>query len=115
MPSLMDVPAGGSLTADQWLIAALIVISVAVRASRALISALETDIAVQTPQIWDEYCTSDPEVVRLQRMNDYKALAEKQKAARAAARKERESAKVSAAANARKSSRPRKKTKRAGV
>ena len=31
LPSLMGIPAGGSLTADQWLIAALIVLPVAVR------------------------------------------------------------------------------------
>ncbi|VDB94096.1 unnamed protein product [Peniophora sp. CBMAI 1063] len=95
LPSLMGIPAGGSLTADQWLIAALIVLPIAL------------------PQIWDEYCTGDPEIVRLQRMKDFEALAEKQKAARAAARKEREAAKVAASANVRQSTRVRKKTKRA--
>ena len=67
------------------------------------------------PQIWDEYCTGNPEIVRLQRMKDFKALAEKQKAARAAARKEREAAQAAAASNVRKSTRHRKKTKRAEV
>ncbi|KZV60007.1 hypothetical protein PENSPDRAFT_558091, partial [Peniophora sp. CONT] len=97
LPSLMGVPAGGSLTADQWLIAALIVLPIAM------------------PQIWDEYCSGDPEIVRLERIKDFKALQEKQKAARAAARKEREAAKAAAVANSRKSSRPHKKTRRAQV
>ena len=46
------------------------------------------------PQIWDEYCAGEPELIRLERIKDFKALQEKQKAMRAAARKDREAAKA---------------------
>lgn len=42
------------------------------------------------PQIWDEYCTSDAEVVRLRRIGEIKQAIEKKQAAQAAARKARQ-------------------------
>jgi hypothetical protein len=63
VPALMGDSAGGSLTADQWLIAAIAVCPVAVR-QLSTPSLTMTDV-LQIPQIWDEYCTGDPEEVRL--------------------------------------------------
>ncbi|VDB84878.1 unnamed protein product [Peniophora sp. CBMAI 1063] len=88
VPSLMGEPAGGSLTADQWLIAATLVCPFAI------------------PQIWDEYGEGDAEVIRLRRIGNFKELAEKRKRERAAAKEQ-------AANNVRRSSRKRRRTERA--
>jgi uncharacterized membrane protein YcjF (UPF0283 family) len=72
-------------------------------------------IVRQVPQIWDEYCSGDPEVIRLQRLKDFQAANEKRKAAQAEARKVREAEKAAATQNAKKSGRKRKKTARAQV
>ncbi|TFY72264.1 hypothetical protein EVG20_g747 [Dentipellis fragilis] len=79
LPSLMGQPAGGSLTADKWLIAATVVCPIAL------------------PQIWDEYCTGDAETICLRRLGDLKAAQEKKKEAEAAAHKARAAAKAAAA------------------
>jgi hypothetical protein len=69
----------------------------------------------QVPQIWDEYCSGDPEVIRLQRLKDFQAANDKRKAAQAEARKAREAEKAAATQNAKRSGRKRKKTARAQV
>ena len=67
----------------------------------------------QLPQIWDEYCTGDPEVVRLQRLGDFKLASVKRKEI---TRKKREAAKAAVSENApRRSVRKRKRTECAAV
>lgn len=68
------------------------------------------------PQLWDEYCTGDPETIRLQRMGDIRDGLEKRKAEQATARKSRAEAKAQEAlANARRTGRKRKRTSRSQV
>ncbi|EPS99806.1 hypothetical protein FOMPIDRAFT_1030690 [Fomitopsis schrenkii] len=94
LPALMGQPAGGSLTADQWLIAATVVCPIAL------------------PQIWDEYCTGNAEAVRLQRLGDFQMAAQKRKED---ARKKRDAARAAAASgpSVRRSTRKRQRTARA--
>jgi hypothetical protein len=110
----MGVPAGGSLTADQWLIAATAVCPVAVSSDTVNIW-FNLIISVQVPQIWDEYSSGDPEQIRLRRLRDFQSLAERKKAAQAEARKAREAEKAAAAQSARRSGRKRTRTTRAQV
>jgi hypothetical protein len=110
----MGAPAGGSLTADQWLTAATVVLPLAVCHFRH-VGMRALMLYRQIPQIWDEYGSGDPEAIRLQRLKDFKAATEKRKAAQAEARKLREAEKAAASQNARKSGRKRTKTSRAQV
>ncbi|KAI0027268.1 hypothetical protein K488DRAFT_74674, partial [Vararia minispora EC-137] len=59
LPALMGEPGGGSLTADQWMIAATIICPIA---------------------IWDQYMEGDPEEIRSLRIGDIKAAQERRKA-----------------------------------
>ncbi|KAL4258273.1 hypothetical protein AB1N83_009184 [Pleurotus pulmonarius] len=93
LPSLMGVPAGGSLTADQWLVAATIVCPIII------------------PQIWEEYCTGDREAIRLRRIGAIKEAIKRRKEVQAAARKARHDAASEAAP--RRPQRKRKRTERA--
>ncbi|THU96176.1 hypothetical protein K435DRAFT_819510 [Dendrothele bispora CBS 962.96] len=94
LPALMGEPAGGSLTADQWLIAATVICPLII------------------PQLWNEYCVDDDaESVRLKRIGDIQKAIDERKAKAAAARKAKEAAKAKAAADAR-ASRPRRKRTR---
>ncbi|EPS97090.1 hypothetical protein FOMPIDRAFT_1129209, partial [Fomitopsis schrenkii] len=97
LPTLMGQPAGGSLTADQWLIAATVILPIAL------------------PQIWDEYCTGESEVIRLQRIGKFKDTLEQKKRAQAEARKRREAERSAASATTRRSGRKRRRTERALV
>lgn len=68
------------------------------------------------PQIWDDYCTGDPETIRLRRIRDIREGLEKRKAEQATARKARADAKAQeAVANARRTGRKRKRTSRSQV
>lgn len=71
LPALMGEPAGGSLTADQWLIAATIV------------------CPLLLPQIWEEYCPSkeDADYVLIQRLESLAKAVDAKKKAQAAARR----------------------------
>ncbi|KAF7371377.1 hypothetical protein MSAN_00774200 [Mycena sanguinolenta] len=71
LPSLMGVPAGGSLTADQWLIAAIVVCPILV------------------PQIWAEYMSADVDQVLIRRVGGIKATIAEKKAAAAEARRKK--------------------------
>ncbi|KAL0945172.1 hypothetical protein HGRIS_001404 [Hohenbuehelia grisea] len=89
----MGIPAGGSLTADQWLITATVSFPIAI------------------PQIWSEYCTEDPETVRLRRIGEMQKAIQRKKDAQAAARRAREAA-AAAEQPTRRSKRKRKQTER---
>ncbi|KZP21905.1 hypothetical protein FIBSPDRAFT_739745 [Athelia psychrophila] len=79
LPSLIGIPAGGSLTADQWLLLAVVVAPVAI------------------PQLWHDYMPENVEGQRLQRaaliaskVAKQKKKAEAQKARTAERKRERE-------------------------
>ncbi|KAF7367759.1 hypothetical protein MSAN_00839900 [Mycena sanguinolenta] len=74
LPALMGVPAGGSLTADQWLVAAIIVCPILI------------------PQIWSEYMSADAEAVLSRRVAGIKTSVAAKKAAAAEARKKKAAA-----------------------
>lgn len=67
------------------------------------------------PQIWDDYSTGDPEEVRLRRIGDMKAASEKKKAAQAAVRQARATAREKEKVMPRRTGRKRKRTGRAEV
>ncbi|RXW14412.1 hypothetical protein EST38_g11447 [Candolleomyces aberdarensis] len=75
LPALIGEPAGGSLTADQWLVMAPVVAPIAI------------------PKIWSEFMSS-PELARTQRANAIQARLNKKKKA-AQARKKKAAAKKS--------------------
>jgi hypothetical protein len=112
VPALMGNTAGGSVTADQWLIAATAVCPVAVG---CIFESTSVGInSSQVPQIWDEYSPGeDPEALRLRRRQDFAALLECKKAAQAKARAERQvRGNAPVEADTRRSKRPLKRSAR---
>ena len=113
----MGQPAGGSLTADQWLIAATVICPIAVSLSQS--SSIVSDqlyCYCQVPQIWDQYASGDAETIRLKHLGDFKLALEKKKEAQAAARQVREAAwEAATAKTARRSGRKRQRTARSEV
>ncbi|KAJ6517961.1 hypothetical protein C8R47DRAFT_1062533 [Mycena vitilis] len=69
LPGLMGVPAGGSLTADQWLVAAVVVCPLLI------------------PQIWAEYLPVEVEEARIRRIGAIQTDIAAKRVAAAAARK----------------------------
>lgn len=98
LPSLIGIPAGGSLTADQWLLLAVVVAPVAVHAYPHICQQCLTNFFVpQIPQLWHDYMPKNIEGQRLQRaaliaskIAKQTKKAEAQKARSAERKKERE-------------------------
>lgn len=66
LPRMVGVPAGGSLTADQWLLLATVVAPLAVRTSVHLARASTESHTLQIPRIWEAYM-GDPDEARARR------------------------------------------------
>jgi hypothetical protein len=80
----MGGPAGGSLTADQWLVFATVVAPLAVRTLHCSHVALQLTL-LQIPQIWQDYLGDDSELVIPHRSQMISASIQKKRAAAAAA------------------------------
>lgn len=104
LPRMVGVPAGGSLTADQWLLLATVVAPLAVRTSVHLARASTESHTLQIPRIWEAYM-GDPDEARARRAaviqsREAKAhrLAEEKARVRAEKEVAKKAAKVAAAA-----------------